>query len=326
MKHMYIAHILQEKMMHALGLLESAFSVFPAQRQSFGDYSTNAAFVTAKERRVSPFILAEDFKKELEASPAFLKYVSRVEVKSGYINFVLHPHWVAQLVSENIQTPIKQPKKKIIVVEYSSPNIGKTLAIAHIRSTIIGDALARIYTYLGWHVITDSHVGDWGMLAGKLIAAYKTYSKKPLAKLSIQDMQDLYVRFTTEEKDNPELTERAKQETVKLQREEKQSMKMWRVLVKTSIREFMNTYKLLGTLPFQHQYGESHYRTFADSIVKNLARRGIAQKSQGALIIPLDQEKLPPALIQKTDEAFLYITSDLGTIAFRNKTWHPDIV
>lgn len=313
-------------MMHALGVSETACSVFPAQRQLFGDYATNAAFVLAKNRRASPFVLAEDLKKELETNKEFCKFVSAIEAKSGYINFVLHPAWVAHMASENIQAAIKQRKKKTIVVEYSSPNIGKTLAIAHIRSTIIGDALARIYMYMGWRVITDSHVGDWGMLAGRLIAAYKLYSKKPLTKLSIQDMQDLYVRFTNGEKDNPELTERAKQETVRLQREEKESMKMWRVLVQTSIREFTDIYALLGTMPFQHQYGESHYRTRADSIVKNLVTRGIAQKSQGALIVPLDQEKLPPALIQKTDKAFLYITNDLGTIAFRCKTWHPDVV
>jgi len=323
---MFIADFLKGKLQAILNVSECDFSVFPSGNSKFGDYATNIAFVLAKNRSASPFALAEDLKKELETNKGFCKFVSAIEAKSGYINFVLHPAWVAHIASENIQAAIKQRKKKTIVVDYSSPNIGKTLAIAHIRSTIIGDALARIYMYMGWRVITDSHVGDWGMLAGKLIAAYRTYSKKSLAQLSLEDIQDLYVRFTNGEEDNPELTERAKQETVKLQRKDKENMKIWRALVKISIREFTDIYALLGTVPFQHQYGESHYRTLADSIVKDLVASGIAQKSQGALIVPLDQEKLPPALIQKTDEAFLYITSDLGTIAFRCKTWRPDAV
>lgn len=302
----------------------SEFSVSLSQRPEFGDFSSNIAFVLAKTRNQSPFLVAEDIKKDL--SQKLSKYFDKIEIKNGYLNFFLSKEALAEYLNKDAKAILKPKKQKKIIVEYSSPNIGKQLSIAHIRSTIIGDALARIYKLMGWKVITDSHLGDWGMMAGKLIAAYKKYSKTSLAKLEIKEMHELYVKFTTTEKENSELTELAKQETVKLQKHEKENIKIWQALVKNSLKEFEKNYKTLNILPFDFQHGESFYQEYSEQVVKEFEKKGWAKQSQGALIVELKEENLPPVLIRKADEAFLYATSDLGCAIQREKTYQPDLV
>ena len=299
------------------------FSVSLSQRPEFGDYTTNLAFILAKSRQQSPFLVAEDIKKDLTK---LSKYFSKIEVKNGYLNFFLSKEF---LLESLIKTPgeiLKPKKQKKIIVEYSSPNIGKQLSIAHIRSTIIGDALARIFKFSGHKVITDSHLGDWGMLAGKLIAAYKKSSKTPLAKVTIQEMNQLYVKFTTSEKEDSKLTELAKQETVRLQKHDKRNLEIWKKLLQNSLKEFNRAYKELNILPFDFQHGESFYQEFSEKVVKDFEKKGWAKQSQGALIIELAEQGLAPVLIKKTDESFLYATSDLGTVIQRQKAYKPDLV
>ena len=322
---MFLANTLKRTIAEKAKLAEDSFSVFMSERPLFGDFSTNVAFVLAKERKTSPFLAAEDIRTELEQDAGFMALVSRVEVKNGYLNLFVSPFALARSLREVAK---KEPlsAQRTVLVEYSSPNIGKSLSIAHIRSTIIGDALARMYGFLGYAVVTDSHVGDWGMLAGKLIAAYKLFARKPVSQLTIKDMQELYVHFTTYEKEKPEYTEMARQETVKLQQEDRQSMRMWRVLEKNSLKEFSRMYKILGIQKFSYQHGESYYRKYTEQVVPLFMAKGIAQESQGAIIVDLAEAHLPPMLIQKSDEGFLYATSDLATIMEREKAIRPDEV
>jgi arginyl-tRNA synthetase len=299
------------------------FTVSLSERPEFGDYSTNLAFVLAKERKQSPFLVAEDLKKDLGKLD---KYFEKIEVKNGYLNFFLSKEFLIEILNKKPKEFFKAPKKKKVIVEYSSPNIGKQLSIAHIRSTIIGDALARIYKFLDWEVITDNHLGDWGMLVGKLIVAYKKYSKTSLAKLGIKEMNKLYVKFTSLEKENSELTELAKQETLKLQTQDKESLKIWKALLKNSLKEFKKLYQELKILPFNYQHGESFYQKLCEKIVKDFEKKGFAKQSQGALIVELPEKNLPPVIIKKSDGAFLYATSDIATVIYRQKTWNPDLV
>ena len=320
---------LKEKLKQLFKLKDLGFAVLTPDQNEFGDYATNLAFILAKQRQASPFLLAEDLRKEIEQSRLFDDWLERVEVKNGYLNFFLKPELLAKVFlswPRYLQGIKSNRLSPIVVVDYSSPNIGKPLSIAHIRSTIIGDSLARIYGFLGWRVIGDNHIGDWGMLAARLIAAYKKFSRKPLAKLSIEDMRQLYVKYTTREKDKPELTELAKQEVVKLKNGDKENLRIWRVLKTNSLREFKRIYKVLGILPFNYLYGESHYQKISDQLVKDFISRGVAERSQGAVIISLEEKKLPPMVIQKSDEAFLYATSDLATIVFREQNFKPNLV
>ncbi|MEW5805504.1 MAG: arginine--tRNA ligase [Patescibacteria group bacterium] len=299
------------------------FSVSVSERPEFGDYTTNLAFVLAKQTKQSPFLVAEDTKKDLANLD---KYFSKIEVKNGYINFFLSPDFLLKILETSPEKLLKAKKKKRVIIDYSSPNIGKQLSIAHIRSTIIGDALARIYGFLGWQVISDNHLGDWGMLAGRLIAAYKKYSKTSLAKLTIEQMNQLYVKFTGSEKDNPELTESAKQETVKLQNQDKENLAIWKALLKNSIKEFEKHYQLLGIRKFDYYHGESFYQKIAEKLVNDFQKKGWAESSQGAVIIDLADKSLPALMIQKSDQAFLYATNDLATIIYREKQFKPDLV
>ncbi len=320
---------LKEKLVKLFKLKGSEFSVFAPEQSEFGDYSTNLAFVLAKQRQTSPFLLAEDLRKEIERSQLFSAWLEKVEVKNGYLNFFLKTELLLKMLSgwqEYLAGNKPSKNSKLVLIDYSSPNIGKPLSVAHIRSTIIGDTLARMYKFLGWRVIGDNHLGDWGMLAARLIAAYKKFSRKPLAQLSIDDMLKLYVKFTSREKETPELTELAKQEVIKLQKGDKENLKIWQRLKANSLKEFAKTYRILGILPFDYQYGESHYQSLADILVKDLLKKGAAKKSRGAVIIPLEKEGLPAMVIQKSDEAFLYATSDLGTIVFREKKFRPNLV
>ena len=296
------------------------FSVSLSQRPEFGDYTTNLAFVLAKSRRQSPFLVAEDIKKDLAK---LSKYFSKVEVRNGYLNFFLSEEFLLESLEKTPQEILNPKKQKKVVIDYSSPNMGKQLSVAHIGSTIIGDVLARIYEFCGWKVIGDNHLGDWGMMAGKLIAAYKKYSKTPLAKVGIQEMQGLYVKFTTNEKTDSSLTDLAKQETVKLQKRDKENLKVWRVLLKNSLKEFEKQYKKLNVRKFDHCHGESFYQEISEKLVKDFEKKGWAKQSQGALVVELENK--PAVIIKKSDEAFLYATSDIATIIYREKTWKPDL-
>ncbi len=299
------------------------FSVSLSQRPEFGDYTTNLAFILAKSRQQSPFLVAEDIKKDLLVKSSLKKYFDKIEIKNGYLNFFLSKEFLLESLIKTPEETLKPKKQKKVVIDYSSPNMGKQLSIAHIGSTIIGDALVRIYKFCGWKVIGDNHLGDWGMMAGKLIAAYKKYSKTPLAKVGIQEMQNLYVRFTTNEKTNSALTDLAKQETVKLQGRDKENIKIWRILLKNSLKEFEKQYKKLSVKKFDYYHGESFYQKISDKLVKDFEKKGWAKQSQGALVIEL--ENRPAVIIKKSDEAFLYATSDIATIIFREKSWKPDL-
>ena len=322
-----VSSIIQKKISRTFRIDPNLCPVFLSERPEFGDYSTNCAFVLAKERGTSPFLIAEDLRKEIESKKLLAPYCDRVEVKNGYLNFFLSDKFLVQCHADwgSCIAPLKSTKKsKCVVIDFSSPNIGKTLSVAHIRSTILGESLSRIYEHLGWRVIRDNHLGDWGMLAAKLIAAYKLYGRKPLLRVTIADMQKWYVRFTTSEKDHPELINRAKQETVALQGENSESMQIWKALRTASLREFHRLYKILE-VRFDHEFGESHYRELSSQLVPQLVRKGIAKRSQGAIIVSLDEYGLPPILVQKSDDASLYATNDFATTVFRYKKWKPDL-
>lgn len=322
-----VSSLIQQKISKTFGLNPESCLVFPSERPEFGDYTTNCAFLLAKEKHTSPFLVAEDLRKEIESRKLLRPYCDKVEVKNGYLNFFLAPEFLSQIHSQweaNISPAKPGKQSRLVVIDFSSPNIGKTLSIAHIRSTVLGESLSRIFEHLGWRVIRDNHLGDWGMLAAKLIASYKLYSRKPLARITIKDMQGWYVKFTTGEKANSDLTLLAKQETVNLQQGNKTSRRIWQALRRASLKEFHRLYRRLN-VRFDYEYGESHYHDLSSKLIQEFAKKGIAKRSQGAIIVPLDEFGLPPILIQKSDDASLYATNDFATAIFRHKTWKPDL-
>jgi len=322
---MAIRDLLKDEFRKALGTGTPEFSIAAPPRPDLGDYATNLAFLIAGKAKKSPSAVAENLLQTLLERESFRKIVHDIRPAGGFLNITLRDEFVAAAFAKTAgqKTPLSAPKRKeTVLIDYSSPNIGKPLSIAHIRSTIIGDALARLYRALGYRVISDNHLGDWGLQAGILIAAYKLFEKRPVSRLTIHDMLSLYVRFHEAMQEHKELESKAKLETKDLQDERPESLRIWNAFRKNSIAEFMQIYRALG-IKFDYMLGESTYRKLFSRIVEWSLKKNVAKISEGAVVIPLAHTYLPPVLIRKSDGGYLYHTFDLATMYWRNKHFKP---
>ncbi len=297
--------------------------VEPTRDLAHGDYTTNVALKVASRWGVAPRQASGTILTDLLKSKVLLKLCSKMEVAGpGFINFYIKPE---VLLKEFVDTSdSKLFKGKKIIVEYSSPNIAKPMHVGHIRSTIIGAALANLYESLGAKVIRLNHLGDWGTQFGKLIAAYKLWgSKSAVHKNPIEEMLKLYVRFHEEIKENPDLEARGQEEFKKLEQGDQENRKLWEWFRIESLREFDKLYKRLGA-KFNYLTGESFYESMLPGVVADLTKRKIARKNDdGSVVVHLVEESLPPMLVQKSDGASLYATRDLATIRYRVQHFKP---
>jgi len=306
------------------------FGDFPLEISSgeqYGDYNTTVAFSIAKETKKSPIKIAEVLVNEIKQHQP--KQIVKVELaKNGFINFYLDKKFIQRELREIFRNKAnfgfaKKGKNKNIIIDYSSPNIAKPMHIGHLRSTIIGETLANLYECLGYELIRWNYLGDWGTQFGKLIAAYKLWgNKKEVAERPIDTLLDLYRKFHKEMKKNPELEKFGQQEFKKLEQGEKENRKLWLWFRQESLKEFQKIYDLLG-IKFDLFIGESFFEKDLAPLIESLQKKKLVQKSEGALIIPLEKYNLPPALIQKSDEASLYLTRDLALIQYRFQKYHP---
>lgn len=290
--------------------------------ERFADYSSNVALVAGEGSREN----AEKIKAELEKSKIFNGLVLRTEIAGpGFLNFWIKQEAVQKQfigIYKNKKTfgkPGKRPNKTI-VLDYSGPNIAKPMGIGHLRSTIIGQALYNVLKFSGYKVVGDNHLGDWGKQFGVLIAAYKKSNLQKKKKLEINDLLELYVGYTRDMKENSALDELAKLETKKLQQDDKENTKIWKLFYKISLNEYKTVYKRLG-VKIDCQHGESFYQPMLESIVKEAQKKNIAKESEGAMVIPMENQT--PFLLKKSDGAYLYGTTDLATIKFRVKKFKP---
>ena len=304
---------------------ETNFSLGEPEVKGRGNFATNVAFLLAKKRGVSPLTAAEELKSKLRDNKLFEK----VEVaQPGFVNFWISRKSVAKEFQEIVGAKTKwgRPKvlkKELVIVEYSSPNVAKPMHVGHLRSTIIGDALANIYEFLGYKVIRWNYIGDWGTQFGKLTAAYKMWgNKKELEANPIQTMLKLYVRFHEEAKKEPSLEKKGQEEFRKLEECNRENKKLWEWFRRESLKDFNRLYKVLD-VKFDITAGESFYEKDLKPLIERLEKSGVAKKSEGALIIPLENVNLPPALIRKSDEASLYITRDIANLEYRLKKYKP---
>ncbi|MCK5044170.1 arginine--tRNA ligase [Candidatus Parcubacteria bacterium] len=294
-------------------------------KQNNGDYSVNIALKLAKTVKKNPQEIAEAICAKIKPSKA----VEKIEAVSGFINFYLSMEFFQQEISVILRQKDKygsQQSKKTVVIDYSAPNIAKPFGIGHLRSTIIGQALYNIYQFLGWKCIGDNHLGDWGTQFGKLIYQIKKKIKpKDWKKLSINELEKLYVEFHKEAETYPEMEEEARSYFKKLEKGDKEAKTIWQACVDTSLKEFDRIYKMLG-IKIDYALGESFYGGEPmQKIVAELAKKKISAKSQGAIVIKYANDELPPAMILKSDKATTYFLRDLATIKYRLKTWRPDI-
>lgn len=294
----------------------------------FGHYSTNVAMRLAKAQGKNPLELAKELAAQI-AKKAPAGFFEKVEAAApGFINLwlskkTLHAE-LEKIVREKNFGASEIGKKKTIIVEYSSVNIAKPFHLGHLRNTIIGAALANILEALGHTVIRWNYLGDWGTQFGKMIAAYKLWgSREAVEKAPIEELQKLYVRFHEEMEANPALEKQGQEEFQKLEAGDKENRKLWEWFKKESLIEFEKIYKTLG-VEFDVWIGESFFENEMKPVTKKLLDKNIAERSEGALVVKLDEYNLPPALIEKSDGASLYLTRDIANLEYRLRKYKPE--
>ena len=317
-----------------LGISEEInFSVEHPENFMNGDYSTNVAMVCAKKIGKNPRELAENIKLELEKN--IPKEISKVEVAgAGFINFYLSREFFTESVNEILDKKEnwgknKKGEGKKIIVEYSSPNIAKPFTIGHLRSTIIGDSIARILTFSGHLVIRDNHLGDWGTQFGKLIVAINKWGNLDEIEKSetpIKLLVDLYVRFHEEAEKDLSIEDEARASFAKLEQKDKVVTDIWKRCIDISKKEFERIYKKLNITPFDTLYGESFYEDKMQAVIDDVKEKNLGRESDGAFIIEFSEEKkLPPLLLLKKDGSSLYALRDLAADKWRKTEYGNDI-
>ena len=293
-------------------------------KKEFGDFQTNFAMMNSKAIGKNPreiaTTLVENFKEndlieKLEiAGPGFIN----IHLKNNFLN-----NEVKKIDNEKYDFWFLNVDETVII-DYSSPNIAKRMHIGHLRSTIIGDAIKRILDFIGFKTISDNHIGDWGTQFGKLIVAYNKWLDKEAYEADpIGELERIYVLFSDEAKKDPTLEDVARNELRKLQMGDEQNNKLWKEFIEISLKEYNKVYDRLG-VKFDHYFGESFYNDLMPDVLEELKEKNIAKEDQGALVVFFEEDKLPPALVQKKDGSFLYATSDLATIKFRKNELNVD--
>lgn len=290
--------------------------------EGFGDYSTNLAFLLSKSRKLDISVVAAEIVEKLKKE--FAAEFEKIEVaKNGFINFYLSKGYLRDNISKTLDLP-KIGKSKTIIIDYSQPNIAKVMHVGHLRTTVIGDALANIYGSLGYKVVRWNYLGDWGTQFGKLIAAYKMWGgEKEVKESPIETLDALYVRFHEEMKSRPELEEMGRAEFKKLEEGDENNRKLWKWFRDESLKEFEKIYDILG-VRFDTYEGESAFEGDLKPLIKDLTDKGVAKESEGAVVVPLEKYGLPPALVQKSDGASLYLTRDIAALKHRIKEYRPE--
>jgi arginyl-tRNA synthetase len=302
--------------------------VRPCPDPKFGDYQSNALMSLAKTRKMNPRQLATDVLGKLDVSDV----CENVEIAgAGFLNFRLKNSALTKTLESAARDGHlffeKTSAPKTAVVDFSSPNVAKPMHVGHIRSTILGDSLARTLRLLGHRVITDNHIGDWGTQFGMLLVGWKTLlDKSALERDAIAELERVYKAISERCKADEKVLEQARQELVKLQGGNAENDNIWREMTVLSQKQFDEIYSRLG-VKFDHSLGESFYNDRLKSIVDELLEKKIARESEGAIAIFFDdnpQLKEHPAIIRKSDGGFNYTTTDLATLAYRLETWKPD--
>lgn len=327
----------------ALALDSTAAEITPSADGKFGDYQTNAAMVLAKRERKNPRELGAAIAEKIDvagiADPPTL-------AGAGFLNFRLTAEFLdatvtAHLADERVGiSPVAQPRT--IVIDFSSPNVAKPMHVGHIRSTILGDCLARVARFLGHRVVTDNHIGDWGTQFGMLLYGWKTeLNQAALDADPLGEMERIYKLVSAACKADPTTLDHVRHELVQLQAGEPSNLALWHEMIRLSQSQFDTIYGRLG-VTFDVTLGESFYNPRLKPVVEELKALGIARESDGAWCVFSDGSTKPeddpflvkdkdgwranPALVQKSDGAANYTTTDLATLEYRLETWAPDEV
>lgn len=296
---------------------------FP-QEEEHGDYSTNYALQASGDK--NPRELAKKIVGRLKKDKELKELTSKIEVEGpGFINFFVKKDALLKEARDIVAKgedygKLDIGKGKTVVIDYSAPNIAKRFGIGHLRSTIIGQALYNIYAHLGYKVIGDNHIGDWGTQFGSLLYQITESGKDP-KDLTIGELESMYVDFEKKAEEAPELRDEARKWFKKLEEGEPEAREIWEAVRNISMQEFDRIYKILG-VSIDYVLGESFYEDKMPKVIKELKKVGLLEESEGAQVVRL--KDMPAALILKSDGATTYLTRDLATIGYRIEEWDPD--
>lgn len=294
--------------------------------KDMGDYSF-PCFKLAKELRKAPQMIATELKEKLEFDEST---ISKVEVVGGYLNFFVNSEAIAKSVFEEIDTKKENygssniGEGKNIVIDYSSPNIAKPFHIGHLRSTVIGNSLYKIYKKLGYNCIGINHLGDYGTQFGKLIEGYKRWKDEyNIEENPIDELTKIYIRINNLCKEDESVLEACRDNFKKLEEKDEYCTVLWEKFRKLSLKEFQKVYDLLD-IHFDSLNGEAFYSDKMQEIIDILDRSGKLVESEGARVINLDDKQMPPCLIEKSNGSTTYATRDLAAIMYRARTYNFD--
>ena len=318
-----------EQAFSANGLTDQPIILQPAKNRDFGDYQINGVMGAAKKTRQNPRELAQKVADALQQNPLI---ATAGVAGPGFINLKLRPEKLAQYIKDSLQDEhlgiARNSKPQTIVIDYSSPNLAKEMHVGHLRSSIIGDSLNRVLTFLGHKVIAQNHVGDWGTQFGMLVAYLIEQQQNGRADLELADLEQFYRNAKVRFDEDKNFADTARDYVVKLQSGDASVLALWQQFVQTSLQHAQAVYKKLGLklLPADVT-GESFYNDQLQSTVNELLAKGIAVDSDGTKVVFLDefknQDNEPAAfIIQKKDGGFLYASTDLACLRYRINTLH----
>jgi arginyl-tRNA synthetase len=317
-------------------------NIEPAADLRFGDYQSNSAMVLAKKQKTNPRALAQQVIDAID-----LEGIASADIAGpGFINFRILPEAYAahaQALLNDSRLGVPEPGKgRRVVIDFSAPNVAKPMHVGHIRSTIIGDSLCRIARFLGYDVIADNHIGDWGTQFGMILHGWKTLLHRESLEIDpIAELVRVYRHVNADAKEDPAVLATCKAELVKLQAGDPENLAIWQQCIDVSKNGLQKIYDRLD-VKFDHWLGESFYNEMLPGLVDEFLEKGLARESDGAVCVFSDDSKPPgedpfkvhkengwtdnPAIIRKADGGFLYATTDLATIQYRIDQWNADQV
>ena len=287
-----------------------------------GDYSL-PCFSLAKTLKKSPVQIAEDLASSIEMGP----YIEKVEIINGYLNFFLNKINISKEIIENFNIKnlkLKDGNKKTVLIDYGSPNLAKYLHIGHLKTTIIGECLARLFTQCGYNVKRLNYVGDYGTQFGKIIGGMIKWGSLDDVKERGNDaLQEYYVRINQEEIDNPELSQYARDIFKKIEDKDKEIYPIYEMIINIALKDAKHMFEILG-VKFDDYRGEMYYSQYVSKIINELNDKKLLLNSEDAKIIDFSSDNLPPAVILKKDGTSLYITRDISAVISRYEEYKFD--
>lgn len=297
--------------------LETYIEIPP--NSDLGDYAF-PCFKLAKTLRKAPPVIAQEIKEKVDLDE---KIIEKIEIVGGYLNIYINK----TTLTENVLKEISEKQEKYgssnigqgknVVIDYSAPNIAKPFHIGHLRSTVIGGALYKIYNFLGYNSVGINYLGDWGLQFGKVMAGYDMWKDEyDFSQSEIQAILKIYIRFNQEEKEKPELTDKAREYFKRLEDGSQKEVETWKWIRKISLENYQKTYDLLNA-KFDSYNGESYYNDKMDAVVEELSKKGLLKESEGAQVVDLEAYDMPPCIIITSAGTTIYATRDLASLKDR---------